>query len=352
MSRSHQRCLSFVLLGLLACDSFTRADDRKPAPADDFFTIVVLPDTQYYTEVQWKIEQYFKGQTQWIVDHRGDEHIAFVSHVGDLQQDGTFLRTDDHQSDPEVKELLVNIDPNNPPKNTRQWQRADEAMRIMDDADVPYVAVAGNHDFEHWGTIRNPVFYVEHFGPDRFAGKSWFGGGSPATAKMPAGVQSYQYFTAMGRKFLTIGLRFNPDAEDLAWAQQIIDQNPGLPTLITTHDYQNTKGRDGAGENIWHHLVKQNPQVFLVISGHVNGAHQQTSIDNAGEPVFEMLSDYQDYACGKKEGYDQDYAHGGAWMRLIRFYLQQNRIDVKTYSPVIKRFMTDKDNQFTVTCDF
>src|SRR3954471_20082861 len=98
---------------------------------NDFFTLVVLPDTQYYTEVQWKTEQYFKGQTQWIVDHRGDEHIAFVSHVGDLQQDGTFLRTDDHQSDPEVKELLVNIDPKNPPKNTRQWQRADEAMRIM-----------------------------------------------------------------------------------------------------------------------------------------------------------------------------------------------------------------------------
>src|SRR6266536_3223938 len=67
-----------------------------PARGEDFFTIVVMPDTQYYTEVQWKTDQYFNAQTQWIVDHRADEHIAFVSHVGDLQQDGTFLRTDDH----------------------------------------------------------------------------------------------------------------------------------------------------------------------------------------------------------------------------------------------------------------
>ena len=42
----------------------------------------------------------------------------------------------DHQADPEVKELLVNIDPNNPPKNTRQWQRASAAMKILDDADI------------------------------------------------------------------------------------------------------------------------------------------------------------------------------------------------------------------------
>src|SRR5438874_2049053 len=79
------------------------ASARADAPADDFFTIVVLPDTQYYTEVQWKTEEYFKAQTRWIVEHRAAEHVAFVSHVGDLQQDGTFLRTDDHQADPEVK---------------------------------------------------------------------------------------------------------------------------------------------------------------------------------------------------------------------------------------------------------
>jgi hypothetical protein len=146
-------CLVIGASAQAAPGASARADDRA---ADDFFTIVVLPDTQYYTEVQWKAEQYFKGQTRWIVDHRADEHIAFVSHVGDLQQDGTFLRTDDHQSDPEVKELLVNIDPNNPPKNTRQWQRADEAMRIMDDADVPYVAGGGPPHLPPTGAVPKP----------------------------------------------------------------------------------------------------------------------------------------------------------------------------------------------------
>src|SRR5580704_12825823 len=109
-----------------------------------FFTIVVMPDTQYYTEVQWKTDKYFKGQTQWIADNVASQHIAFVSQLGDLQQDGNLLRLD-QQYDPLVKELLAHPNPQHPPENTLQWQRADEAMKILDRAEVPYSAVAGNH---------------------------------------------------------------------------------------------------------------------------------------------------------------------------------------------------------------
>jgi hypothetical protein len=90
----------------------------------------------------------------------------------------------------------------------------------------------------------------------------------------------------------------------------------------------------------------------MVLSGHINGAHTQITKDDAGQPVYELLSDYQDYECSKKTGYDQDYAHGGGFLRLMRFYPTKNQVDVKTYSPVIKKYMADKDNQFMLDIDF
>jgi hypothetical protein len=224
------RFVSAALLLILCCSaSATRADgpsEKSPA-RDEFFTLVAMPDTQYYTEIQWKTDLYFKGQTQWIVDHRADEHIAFVFQLGDLQQDGNLLRTDDHQYDPLAKDAIAHAKPGEQLPNDFQWHRADEAMKILDDADVPYSAVAGNHDYFHWDRKTLPVNFLKYFGPQRYAGRAWFGGASPANATFPAGMNMYQTFSAGGVKFLSIGLQFAPDARDLAWAQKVIDANPG-----------------------------------------------------------------------------------------------------------------------------
>ena len=241
--------------------------------------------------------------------------------------------------------MVAQADPANPPQNEKQWQRASEAMKILDDADVPYVAVAGNHDFEHWGKIYKPVKYLHYFGPQRFEGKSWFGGASPASNKQPAGINMYQYFTAGGTKFLSIGLRFAPDSQDLAWAQSIIDANPGLPTIISTHAYVTNKGFDKDRRNIWEDLVRKNPQILMTINGHENGHNVVTEKDDAGLEVYEILVDYQDFDI---PGYDR----GAGYMRLMRFYPNRNQIEVKTYSPVTRKYMDDPKDQFELTINF
>src|SRR5581483_6065527 len=253
-----------LVLCVLICSAARAADS-------DFFTIVVLPDTQYYTEVQWKTDQYFRAQTQWIVDHQKEENIVFVSQVGDLQQDGTYLRTDEHQFDDTIKDRIQasKENPNNPPQNDVQWQRASACMKILDDADIPLCAVAGNHDYEHWDKIAWPIKYLAYFGPQRYWRKKWFGGYSPGGKVSPPGMDMFQYFQDGGTKLLSIGLQFAPGEEDFTWAQKIIEQNPGVPTIVSTHDYQNTHKRDPNGEAIWNGLVKQNPQIFMVLSGHI-----------------------------------------------------------------------------------
>ncbi len=77
------------------------------APADYahvlLFTVVVLPDTQKYAEQQL---QPFVDQTQWIADHAASENIAFVSHVGDVVENGALYES--------------------------EWLFADSAMDILD----------------------------------------------------------------------------------------------------------------------------------------------------------------------------------------------------------------------------
>jgi hypothetical protein len=341
ISAAATQSILVILMVVAACS----AAPAQTAPANDrFFTLVVMPDTQYYTQVQWKLDKYFKGQTRWIAANQHSEHIAFVFQLGDLQQDGNLLRLD-KQPDPSVKELLQNPNPEHPPENDLQWQRASDAMKVLDDAGVPYSAVAGNHDYFHWDRKTLPVKYLKYFGPDRYAGKPWFGGSSPAMAKSPAGMDMYQYFTVEGRKFLSIGLQFAPDLWDLDWAQKIIDANPGLPTIITTHAYITNKGFDKDRRNIWEHLVRKNPQIFMTINGHENGHNEITEKDDAGQDVFEILVDYQDL---KVPGFDR----GGGYMRLMRFNTDTNQIEVKTFSPVTGKYLEDPKDQFTLDCDF
>jgi len=42
------------------------------------FTVVVLPDTQYYSDHYPEI---YEAQTQWIADNRDKERIVFVTHL-------------------------------------------------------------------------------------------------------------------------------------------------------------------------------------------------------------------------------------------------------------------------------
>ena len=50
----------------------------------DYFTIAVIPDTQYYSE---SFPAIFDKQAQWIVDNTQSQNIIFAAHLGDLVQD-------------------------------------------------------------------------------------------------------------------------------------------------------------------------------------------------------------------------------------------------------------------------
>ncbi len=51
------------------------------AGAAENFTVVVLPDTQFYSESYTGI---FDNQTQWIVNEQKNLNVVFVTHEGDI----------------------------------------------------------------------------------------------------------------------------------------------------------------------------------------------------------------------------------------------------------------------------
>ena len=281
------------------------------------FTLVTLPDTQNYTE-EPSNRPLFSQQTQWIADQvelaGNPRNIQFVTHLGDIVNYGSSLN---------------------------QWQVADGAMGILDGV-VKYSVLPGNHDYD---VISNKSagtsHYLDNFGPDRFAGRDWYGGSDPS------GNNSFQRFSAGGYNFLHLALEWRPAVNEpfratspIAWAQSVLDAHPQTPVILSTHEnlVDIPGGRSSFGEDLWNQLVRKNDQVFMVLNGHYqrgegpsDGEYHQVSLNDAGRPVFEVLQNFQDYPDG-----------GEGWLRLINFDIPNNQIAFETYSPVLEQFQTER----------
>jgi autotransporter-associated beta strand protein len=286
------------------------------AAAADPFTVVALPDTQFYSSTY---PATFTSQTQWIVDHVASNNIAFVAHLGDIVDRGY---------------------------TTSQWNNAVAAMYKLD-GKVPYGVAPGNHDLMDTGGGFTTTTFVTKFGPSHFAGRTWYGGASTS------GFSSYQIVPCGGVNYLFLNLDVDAPDSQVAWAQGVIDAHPGLPTVVSTHDYLATTGRRtspfiagrNSGEEMWSDLIRPNDQIFMVLCGHISGQNQQVSVNNYGHKVFELLSDYQSIANG-----------GNGFLRQLSFQPGANRIDVQTYSTTLERNLTTDDiagfGSFTCPMDF
>ncbi len=291
-------------LTFLACAS--------SAWAAEPFSVVVLPDTQNYAE---KFADTYVAQTQWIRDNLEKENIKFVMHLGDIVQ---------HHNDSE-----------------EQWQVADRAHRLLDGV-VPYSMLPGNHDLEYKNKAysRKTTLYNKYFGPQRFTDCSWYGGHWGENND-----NNFCTFEAGGMKFLVISLEYAPRDEVLAWATDLANSHPDHRVIAATHCYMRPAGRDktsggslgNSGDGMWEKFVRRAPNVFLVKSGHVLGVGRQVSTNDAGLPVHETLVDYQGLPNG-----------GDGWLRVMRFVPDENKIEIRAYSPLLDKTMDSDGHTFTL----
>jgi len=298
-----------IVLGLML--AFAALSTSGFCKSETGFSIIVLPDTQKYSE---SFPQIFDIQTNWIANQAGDQNIVFVMHLGDIVQDWN---------------------------DESQWQNASKSIGVLD-GNVPNSVLPGNHDMS---SKEETEKFNQYFGLERYKDSEWFGGSYPEGTND----NSYQFFSAGGKDYITISLKFCPDENAVRWANSILQSNLDKKAIVATHGYLGYNGErhihnrnDNAcgseKENtqyIWDEIIYPNENIFLVLSGHVHGAARRTDPNIAGTDVYQILSDYQ----SEKNG-------GNGWLRIMEFLPGENRIRVKTFSPYLNEFKSDSRNEF------
>jgi calcineurin-like phosphoesterase family protein len=148
------------------------------------FTIIALPDTQYYSAFYPSV---FINQTSWIAQNKDTLNIIFVVHLGDIVDN---------------------------PMSLTQWQNSKPAMNILEANNIPYSVLAGNHDLDDNGNQYFKQFYGEE--------------------------NNYRTIEYNGNKLLFLNLQYNPSDSQITWANQIVTQHPDYAVIFSTHSYLTT----------------------------------------------------------------------------------------------------------------
>ena len=70
------------------------------------------------------------------------------------------------------------------------------------------------------------------------------------------------------------------------------------------------------------------------------GETSRIDIGTSGDRVFQVLGDYQRYENG-----------GNGWLQVLTFYPDENRIDVKTYSPWLDEYRSEPESECSFDYD-
>ncbi len=321
-----------------------RSSDSELSTGDDVasdiipyepWTLVVLPDTQDYSS---RFPYVFMEQTEWIVRNADALNIRFVAHVGDL--------TDNNTSD--------------------EYKVAAAAFQTLEDSGIPFAFVPGNHDYEGIADTRKTLVNA-FFSPGVYASSERMG-----FFQLDSVENSWHVFTVDRKEYLVLALEFGPREDVVAWAKNVVAQNPNAAFILLTHaflysddsrydwwskgDQQDWNphsygiaaepGGVSDGEELWQALVRDAPSAMLVLCGHTlnDGIGHAISLGTDGNVVHQLLANFQ-------EGTDSAIPEGGGgYMRLLRFE-GEKRVAVKTYSPYLDSSLGPPDNEFVMTFD-
>jgi hypothetical protein len=331
---------------------------------ENFYSIVLVPDTQYSAS---RDPQLMTAQFDYLAESADELNLQMVLHEGDV----------------------VNCT-----VCSGQWDRAYKAIKKIDGV-VPFVIAAGNHDMlDYRESIVHPgleettghELLEGEVRPDfRRGGDTKLGSGllGLRTSNFNAMLKrfkhydvdgyfkrgdylnTYSLFEAGGTKYVVLNLQFGPPDAVLTWAGGVASKYWSRHVIVLTHDYlghtglvrkQNNSVVDLAlpsslnatlndPDEIWRQLIRTHKNIQFVFSGHVisvspglpYAASHTTATTDAGSKVYEMLANYQ------------MYNSGGGYLRILKVYPDDRRIDVTTYSPALDEFLTNPANQFTLT---
>jgi hypothetical protein len=264
------------------------------------FTFAVFPDTQEEVEALVPDDPRFRNRTEWLVANRGRLNLQFALHVGDIVNWGW-------------------VDPH-------QYDVADDAMSVLDDAGIPYTIAAGNHDTRAVGwneerqgyggsayvnnpecvirfseeecdtrlLVRHTEEFNEVFPPERMAGLQ-------GVFEEGKSENSYSIFPAGRTDWLVLTLELWPRQEAIDWAKTVVEQHPHHNVIVNTHSYLDGAGgivqNDGgygatSPQHLFDELISQYENIRLVFSGHTGQAGHRVDVGVHGNPIHSFLTTF------------------------------------------------------------
>ena len=289
--------------------------DGDSIPEDYDFCFVWETDTQYYAE---EYQYHYLNINNWIVDNADELGIEYVIHTGDIVDDYDMIY---------------------------EWENADEAMSILDEAGIPYGVLGGNHDVA--AGLEDYENYYTYFGEDRFLSQETYGGSYENNAG------HYDLLTIDGQDFIIVYMSWNIYADELDWINEVLEEYSDRMAILCFHTYSkvtyNTDGtlQDYFGQLVQQEVVAENENVFLVLNGHYHGSSYQTdTFDDDGDgiaerTVYQICTDYQSALEG-----------GTEYLKLLYFDLDNGKIYINSYSPYLDDYnYYDTDEVLDISYD-
>ena len=369
---------------------------QESARSHSRFTVAVVPDTQNYVSYRNQRAAGFPFNARellWDMMHfiarnavgNGGE-IAFATALGDMWQHQMSADVDaaharrGHRSI--VSPLLADhVAPAPEQVLNIEIPAVRTAYEILA-GQLPFSVVPGNHDHDHmWadadyppqpgaidlhrldlasvgsihcGSLEN---WTRNFGAQTpfFKNQPWY------VSSFRQGANSDQIFTGGTHRFLHLGLEMSPDGEVVDWAESVLQAFPGVPTIVSIHEFLNPRGERQAAEcldlsrldperhtpdRLWDSLISRHDQILAVLNGHFHGVRHRVDPNQHGNQVFQFLSDYQ----GRKQSLRGTFPDatvidgiGDGWLRLMEFDLdaQRPRLRLRAYSTYFKAYASD-----------
>lgn len=316
-----KRALLIIILVFQSCINFKKD-----------FSFIAIPDTQKFMNNE--MYDVFESQINWIVEQKDKLNIAALFHEGDIVD---FDERDD------------------------MWAMASKGMEKIDSLGIPYLMACGNHDYSMGSGNGNPHYLVrestklgKYFPKDRI-----FKNGRIGDHYKEGMVNTYMLQNVEGNDFLFLALEIYPRREVLDWAYSLIKSYPKHTVIIVTHTFLEVDGNpmnsiefikengsviDGIVPKIILEELKQFPNLIITLSGHRikengEGFSKRVDFGKNGNKIVSIMANYQNIPKGVETV---------GSLRILQFDPYMKNLQVRTYSPVNKKFINDPENEFTI----
>ncbi|PKQ32002.1 MAG: hypothetical protein CVT62_06360 [Actinobacteria bacterium HGW-Actinobacteria-2] len=330
----------------------------------------------------------YQKALQWTADNAASKKIAYTANTGDIINNDLvnpdLTNTDGSLTYPGLNDQV-----------DKENAFAAKEFKRLEGSGVVNQTIAGNHDNQVGAETGPTSRFSKAFSAASYYGqaKNWPAGASyhawdettdadgKTTTEGSDNQNNYVLFSAGGLDFVAVGLSYGVTKAEADWANSVFSRYPDRNGILITHSYlaaataAKPDGRNvattGDGSRLYQQVAAANPNVFLVLAGHIHGVGTnlktyQTNTTQITHHTVEMLADYQNYQLPASKIFTHDTCpscvigadgsvdtngdgtvdhkasdmlfFGAAYQRVLQFNVKNSTMSVDTYSPFFDAF--------------